>query len=208
VERQGDFTARGAQLFDPLSNLAGPRSPIGSVLPPELLNPTSLALLNLIPEPNLPGLVQNYHRQAALAQSMDRVNVRMLHTLSPKFNLQAVYNLVEFTGQNATPYPSLSSRQTDRAQNFTLGLSQSWTARLLNDLRFNFSRIRTQNLNGFAFNQDIAQQLGITGVSRNPLDFGVPTIHLTNYTGITDANPILDRRQTFRFTDNFAYVLS
>jgi hypothetical protein len=208
AERQGNFTARGAQLFDPLSNLAGPRNPIGSVLPPELLNLSSLALLNLIPGPNLPGLVQNYHRQAALAQSMDRVNVRILHTLSPKLNLQAIYNLVDFTGQNATPYPSLSSQQTDRAQNFTIGLSQNWTAHLLNDLRFNFSRIRTQNLNGFAFNQDIGQQLGITGVSRNPMDFGVPTIHLTNYTGITDANPILDRRQTFRFTDNFAYVLN
>jgi hypothetical protein len=167
-----------------------------------------LGLLNLIPQPNLPGLVQNYHRQAALAQSMDRVNVRFLHTISPNLNLQGIYNLVAFTGQNGTPYPTLSSEQTARAQNFTLGLSQSFGQHLLNDLRFNFSRIRTQNSNGFAFKQNLAQQLGITGVSPNPIDYGVPTIHLTNYTGITDANPILDRRQTFRFTDNLAYVMN
>lgn len=208
AERQGDFTARGVQLYDPLSNLAGPRTPWGSVIPQSLLNPTSLALLNLIPLPNLSGLVQNYHRQAALAQSMDRANVRVLNTISPNLNLQAIYNLVEFTGQNATPYPGLSSQQYDRAQNFTLGLSQNWSSRLLNDTRFNFSRIRTQNLNGFAYNQDVAQQLGITGVSTNPIDFGVPTISLINYTGITDANPLLDRRQTFRVTDNFAYTMN
>lgn len=207
AERQGDFTARGVQLFDPLSNLSGPRTPIGSVLPPELLNPTSVALLNLVPLPNLPGLVQNYHRQAALAQALDRVNVRMLHTISPSLNLQGIYNLVDFTGQNATPYPSLSSQQSARAQNFTLGLSQELSPRFLNDTRFNFSRIRTRNLNGFAFNQNIAQQLGITGVSTDPIDFGVPTVSLTNYTGITDANPLLDRKQTLRFTDNFAYTM-
>jgi len=208
AERQGDFTARGAQLFNPLSNLSGPRTPMGSVIPPELLNPSAVALLNLIPEPNLPGLVQNYHRQAALAQSMDRVNVRVLHTISPNLNVQAIYNLVDFSGQNATPYPSLSSQQSARAQNFTLGASQNWGPHFLNDTRFNFSRIRTQNLNGFAFNQDLAQQLGITGVSRDPIDFGAPTIHLTNYTGISDANPLLDRRQTFRITDNFAYTMN
>lgn len=208
AERQGDFTARGVQLYDPLSNLAGPRTPMGSVIPASLLNPTSLALLNLVPLPNLPGLVQNYHRQAALAQAMDRVNVRILHTISPNLNLQAIYNLVDFSGQNATPYPSLSSQQSDRAQNFTLGLSQNWSPHLLNDTRFNFSRIRIQNLNGFAFGQDLAQQLGITGVSADPIDFGSPTISLTNYTGITDANPLLDRRETFRFTDNFAYLMN
>lgn len=208
AERQGDFTARGLQLFNPLSNLAGPRTPLGSVIPAELLNPTSLALLNLVPLPNLPGLVQNYHRQAALEQAMDRVNVRILHAISPTLNLQAIYNLVDFTGQNATPYPSLSSRQSDRAQNFTLGLSQDWSQRLLNDTRFNFSRIRIQNLNGFAFNQNLAQQLGITGVSTDPIDFGAPTISLTNYTGITDANPLLDRRETFRITDNFSYLMA
>lgn len=208
AERQGDFTARGVQLYNPLSNLAGPRTPMGSVIPASLLNPTALALLNLVPLPNLPGLVQNYHRQAALAQTMDRVNVRVLHTISPNLNLQGIYNLVEFTGQNATPYPSLSSQQSDRAQNFTFGLSQNWSSHLLNDTRFNFSRIRTQNLNGFAFSQDLAQQLGITGVSTDPIDFGAPTVHLTNYTAITDANPLLDRRQTFRFTDNFAYVVN
>jgi hypothetical protein len=207
AERRGDFTARGPQLYDPLSNLAGPRTPMGSVIPASLLNPTSLALLKLVPLPNLPGLVQNYHRQAALAQAMDRVNVRILHTISPNLDLQGVYNLVEFTGQNATPYPSLSSQQSDRAQNFTVGLSQNWSPHLLNDTRFNFSRIRTQNLNGFAFSQDLAQQLGITGVSTAPIDFGAPTISLTNYTGITDANPLLDRRQTLRFTDNFAYTM-
>jgi hypothetical protein len=208
AERQGDFTARGLQLYNPLSNLAGPRTPMGSVIPAELLNPTALALLNFVPLPNLPGLVQNYHRQAALEQALDRVNVRMLHTISPNLNVQAIYNLVQFTGQNSTPYPSLSSQQSARAQNFTLGLTQNLSPHLLNDIRFNFSRIRTQNSNGFAFSQDIAQQLGITGVSTDPIDFGAPTISLTNYTGITDANPLLDRKQTFRFTDNFAYTMT
>ena len=98
--------------------------------------------------------------------------------------------------------------QSARAQNITVGLSQNWGSHFINETRFNFSRIRTQNLNGFAFKTDLAAQLGINGVSRNPIDFGAPTIHFTNYTGITDANPLLDRRETFRFIDNLAYTMN
>jgi hypothetical protein len=207
AERQGDFTARGIQLYDPRSNITGPRNPMGSVIPPVEVNPSAVALLKLIPLPNLPGFVQNYHRQAALPQAMDKVNARILHTISPKVNLQVFYNLVDYRGQNATQYPTLSDQQANRGQDVTVALSQSWSPRLLNETRFNISRMTTRNLNGFAFQQNVTQQLGIFGVSQNPIDYGVPTINLTNYTGITDGNPVNDQRQTFRLTDSIAYTL-
>ena len=49
--------------------------------------------------------------------------------------------------------------------------------------------------------------LGITGVSTAPIDFGVPKINFTNFTGTNDPVPSLSRSQTFRYTDTFSFLL-
>src|ERR1700724_1926568 len=68
-ERQnlGNFCDRGAQLYIPNpSNLTGPRTPVGCQIPSNVpLNPAALGLLQFIPQPNLPGLVDNYHLQTS-----------------------------------------------------------------------------------------------------------------------------------------------
>ena len=43
--------------------------------------------------------------------------------------------------------------------------------------------------------------LGITGVSQNPFDWGLPNISLTNFGSINDTNPLLRRDQTWSFSD-------
>ena len=53
-------------------------------------------------------------------------------------------------------------------------------------LQLNFNRQRTSTLNAFAFQTDIAAGLGITGVSTNPFDWGVPAIGFTNFGGLND----------------------
>ena len=70
-------------------------------------------------------------------------------------------------------------------------------------LDFNRSRISTQNL--YAFNQDITGNLGITGVSTNPFDWGLPNLSFTHFGSLNDTNPQLLRNQTWTFSDNLIY---
>ena len=70
-------------------------------------------------------------------------------------------------------------------------------------LDFNRSRISTQNL--YAFNQDITGTLGITGVSTNPFDWGLPNLSFTHFGSLNDINPQLLRNQTWTFSDNLIY---
>jgi hypothetical protein len=75
--------------------------------------------------------------------------------------------------------------------------------RTINTLTANFNRQRTSTLNAFAYKQDIAGGLGIQGISTSPIDWGLPIIQFTNFTGLNDLIPSLTRNQTFRVVDIF-----
>ena len=92
AERAGDFSGIGAQLFDPYSNIAGPRTSFGSIIPTADINPAAAGLLQYLPLPNLPGTVQNYQLQTTVPVLTDSVNAHVLHTINSKFNLNVGYN--------------------------------------------------------------------------------------------------------------------
>ena len=110
AERQGDFSDRGAQLYDPFSNLSGPRTSWGSAIPSGMLDPAAVGLLQYIPEPNLPGLVQNFHLQDRIPSATDRLNVRVQHTLSSVFHLDVAYSLQEVRSHAFTELSGVRAR--------------------------------------------------------------------------------------------------
>ena len=74
--------------------------------------------------------------------------------------------------------------------------------KLTNSLRFDFNRSRTRTHNLYAFNNDITSTLGITGVSSNPFDWGLPGLSFTNFASLQDINPHgLVRNQTYTLSD-------
>jgi len=83
AERAGNFCDAdpNLRLYIPNpANLSGPRTPVGCQIPSNApLNPAAQGLLQFIPEPNLPGLVDNYHLQTRLPTQQDRLNARVLH---------------------------------------------------------------------------------------------------------------------------------
>ncbi len=202
-ERTGNFTARGAQLFDPRTGASW-----GSVIPSsQPLDPAAVGLLKFVPLPNLPGLVQNFHLQTRVPTATDAFNVRVLHTISPQLNAQAVYNFSETRTHAFHAFPDLESNTGVRGQSLMLGLTQNWTKQLVHDTRVFWSRSRTQALNRFAFTDDIGAGLGIAGVSTDPINFGVPLVSFTNFSDLNDPVPALRRNQTLRFLDNVSYLL-
>ena len=72
----------------------------------------------------------------------------------------------------------------------------------------NFSRSRIDLLSDHSYGADIAAELGITGVSTSPIDFGIPLIEFTNFSSLSDPVPTLTRNQTFRYIDNATYTRS
>jgi trimeric autotransporter adhesin len=225
VERDGVFSNA---IYCPSANPYSTSTALGSALqadcpsPGTLLNPggaipqnimTNLptavtGLLNYIPLPNVPGAVtQNYHFQQLVPAATNSVNFRVLHTISQKLNASIVYNIRQNNTQGFQNFPGFESNQSSRGQAVTLGLTANVSRTFIHDSRFYFTRQRTQSFNSYAFQNDVAAGLGISGLSTSPIDFGIPQVNFTNFTGENDPVPSLTRNQTFRYTDTFSFLL-
>ena len=220
AERGGDFSdvstgstggAVAAQLFCPTLNpvtgcpagMAMGSQLVSPATHASLINPIAAALLtNYVPQPNLPGLTDNYEFQTLLPSITDRFNARVNHTISPKLSALVVYSLSDSHSHSYDDFPSLEGNTSTLGQSVQLGLTQNWTKQLINSSNVYFTRSRSESLNLFSNVDDASAALGITGVSTNPMDFGLPAIGFTNFTGINTPAPSLQRSQTWRFVDS------
>ncbi len=221
AERAGDFSADNIQIYDPTSNLTGPRTLMtnsgcaqdagnaaGTCIPQNRISPQSLSLLNYIPLPNLPGQTLNYHLQTNLPALSNRLNVNLTHQISSKLSLQVRYNLRNGTSHSLVSFPGIEGNTFTRGQSVMVRLTQNWTRTFLHTSQFYFSRNRSLGLNQFSNLTDISGQLGITGVSTAPFDYGLSQINFTNFTGLSDPAPSLNRSQTYRYVDSARWMLS
>ena len=81
-------------------------------------------------------------------------------------------------------------------QNIGISGNHSFKSRLFANWRVSLNRTRTESTNAFSYTRDVEGDLGITGVSKDPINWGPPTINFSNYGNIALGNPSLSRNQT------------
>ena len=206
VIASGPYAGTVPTIYDPLTSATGARTAFAANAIPTLrLNSAATGLLTYIPLPNLPGEVQNFHLQVPLPSSNDRVMGRIGQQINSKNSLNIMYYFNSARSRSVGNVPELSSHTSVRGQNLSVGESHTFNPHLVNSFNVNFNRQRSSTLNAFAYQEDIAEQLGITGVSTNPFDWGVPGIGFTNFGGISDTLPSLARPQTLRTNDTLIW---
>jgi trimeric autotransporter adhesin len=206
AERAGDFCGLGVTIFNPFSNFTGPRTPLGNGCQIPTINAAAAGLLAFYPLPNLPGTVQNFLLQTTVPINNDILNLHVIHTINSKFSLNGAYNLNSQRQNTFGNFQDTAGTQSSLNQSVTLGLSHNWSPHLVENTQLNWSRSRTQVLSDNSFKNNIAGDLGITGVSTNPLTFGIPAINFTSLSGLNDPLPSLVRNQTFRLGDSLKWV--
>lgn len=213
-ERNGNFcNVPGIQLYNPYSSMIGTRTALGCNLNADLpfgpiknLDTAAQGLLAYIPLPNLPGTVRNFQLLGSTPSNSDFFNLHVLHTINTKFNLNGGYNFNSTRQKTLGNFPGFGTHQSARNQNVDLGLGHNWSATVIENPHLNWSRSRNQVLSNNSYGTDIAGNLGIAGVSTAPIDFGVSSIGLTNFTGLNDPLPSLARNQTLRFSDSVTWT--
>ena len=206
AERTGDFCGLGITIFNPFSNFTGPRTPLGNGCQIPAINSAAAGLLAFYPMANLPGSVQNFLLQTTVPINNDILNLHVIHTINSKFSLNGAYNLNSQRQNTFGNFPDTAGTQSSLNQSVTLGLSHNWSPHLVESTQLNWSRSRTQILSDNSFKNNIAGNLGITGVSTDPLTFGIPAISFTSLSGLNDPVPSLVRNQTFRLGDSLKWV--
>jgi hypothetical protein len=207
AERSGNFCGLGITLYDPSSDLSGPRSPLGNGCQIPTINRAAAGLLAYYPLPNVPGQVaQNYLLQAKTPVTSDLVNLHVLHTINSKYNVDGGYNFTSQRKDTVGNFPDIGGHQSTRSQNVSLGLSHNWSAHLVENTQLNWSRNRIQVQSNNSFTNNVAGILGIGGIATDPIDYGVPAIQFTSLSSLNDPIPSLVRNQTLRFSDSWTLV--
>ena len=206
LERTGDFSQSvGAQgpvtIYDPLTGSPFP----GNVIPTNRISPIALGLLKYYPVPNGPGYKYNYQAPIVTVQNSDNINTRLSQTINTKNRINGGLG---YMGSNSTTPNIFNFIDTGTARNINANVNwgHNFSTRVINNLRYTFSRSRNLVSPFFAYNQNIAAELGINGTSQDPRNYGPPNLSFTNYGGLSDQNSSLIRNQTSSAGDSLIWV--
>lgn len=200
LERGGDFSQSRTLIYDPRTNL-----PFGgNRIPMERISSIARGLLNFIPEPNQPGVLrQNFRFITANPNNTQNLNTRLNTSLTQKDTLGFTFNLQERNNETRQ-YFGCCDQGSGLGMNTSLNWRHRFGPRSFETLTVNFNRNTTNLTPYFAFGPDIAAQLGIQGTSRDPRNYGPPTLSFTNYNGLSDATTSRTATESFGFNDTLS----
>ena len=203
AERSGDFSQSfengPVSIFDPLTGAPFP----GNMIPANRINSSATGLLNFVPLPNQPGLVQNYQILNSYPQNTDNLGVRLNQNLTKTDRLALNLNLQRRSGEQEQLF-GFRDNTSGTGISANLTYTKNLGARSLSALTFNFNRNRNDTLPYFAYSTDVAAELGIRGTASNPINYGPPNLSFTNFGALSDASPALSRIQNSGLTENFS----
>ena len=205
--RTGDFSSltntagQAVIIYDPTTNLPF----AGNTIPASRINRTALGLLGFIPLPNALGIRNNYQLIASNPSNNSNIQVMINQTISTKDRMALNFN---HQGRDAENIQAFGFRDNTTGSGVSSNLSwtHTFSRSLINNAAYAFSRNVANNYSFFSNGQNIASQLGITGVTQSPVAYGPPTVSFTNFNALTDALPSLSHTQTASFTDSMTYI--
>jgi hypothetical protein len=229
AERNGDFSGLPVQLLDPVTHMPLANNQITNI------NPAAAQLLSFFPSPNLPGSSRNFHFVSASPSNSDTGFIRFNHNFGPQqpgmtgagggrgggrrqqqqqnqkkdsshwaqsINGMFIFNNIRNTVLN--PFPGLGGKQSIQNYNFNLGHT-AVKGLFLNSLRFTYNRSGVNAASNFTNSNNIEGQLGISGVSQRPADFGLPNVNLSpQFSNLQDTTPVLRTTQNISVSESMS----
>src|SRR5262249_31999953 len=208
AQKSGDFSGLARPLIDPSTGQPFP----GNKIPAGRLDPTGLAIAGFYPDPNRPDPLANLVSTPVGSLDSDQVSVRTDFKLTTRDSLFFRYSGVfddslEPFNEGSTNVPGFGSLIVGRAQQLVISDTQVFSPTFLHEWRFGFNRLRREVLQE-NIGRDITGMLGIPGLSRDPVDFGMPTVAVPGFDGLGDSTalPIIRHDNTFQIASNLTWV--
>ncbi len=218
IERQGDFSAvctegfsggfcnnPNHQLFNVFLNKPYPNNQV-PLSPPDV-NPLSLSLLKLFPDPNTG--INVFTSTQVVQQDSNQFGLRLDHYLSPTNILNFRYAFSDGSQFNPIPIsgasvPGFPVGQEQRAQNFVAQETHTFSPAMIGVLRFSY--LRNKFLYGERTNHTTSRSLGFNYDPSLDLAVGPPFIQISGYTEVGD--PITGPRNTYENAFDYSGSLS
>jgi hypothetical protein len=223
--RNGDFSKVATIIYDPKTRQVGPNGVViaspftNNTIPKEQLNPTALAIAQLVPSPNFGtggAVARNYFYQPARFSNTDQGDIRVDQTLSAKNNLYGRFSIT----QNAQPavgnFPGFIGGGTSSQDNSVQAVLSDihiFTPSLVNEFRFGYIRHNGSILGtgqdgvGFAQKNNLAlfpaPVLGFPSIAFNYSGQLSGTAEFTSWGG---GDPNLNVENRFQWADSLSWT--
>ena len=170
----------------------------------------------------------NFHYVASGQSDTDSVNLRLIHNFGSGGgsaagggrggggsggrgggrrqgqNINFLLNYTRATNQSIAALPSLDGTSNTQGLNAGAGYNVNH-GRLFNQLRFNYNHLHTSGSNLYAFVNNIIGTAGITGVSQEPFDYGLPQLNFSDFRGLSDPSARRALNQTYTISDTLGW---
>ncbi len=229
LARTGNLSEYGRNIYDPTTGSAigvGRSQFANARIPANRLSAQALALINMLPLPNLPGVENNYSASGTEAFNSDQFNIRNDHYWSESLHLFGRYSYAKFNktapgafgtdlGGPAFDNIFFSGTSDVRNQSLAVGFDKTFSTHTITDFRFGFFRYRVNVLPG-GIGTSPASDLGIPGLNLD--DFftsGLPDFGIRGRGGFRvgyslDVNqcncPLDQQEQQFQFVNNWSFI--
>ena len=173
VRKAGRFTDAGARkIFDPASTRRVDGKWVrdqfpGNAIPLSAIDPVARAVVDLYPEPNLSGTVNNHFFSGSLANNTNQYDARVDHNFSTNHRIFVRYSRRDSNETDPGPLPLPADGglwdTTDLTSNSVVG---NWntvvSASANNELRVGYTK--TDSILDIPWAESFNQRLGITGL--------------------------------------------
>jgi hypothetical protein len=198
--------------------------------------PQAKALLNYIPEPNLPGDTENYHLLTTAQSNSTQAGLRYMRSFganaSPfgfggrggggggggrrtqqsqglRQSINFNYNWSHSASDEVNIEPTLGGKNASDSDSVQAGYTIG-RGKLTSIFNASWNRSNSTTTNFFTKGVDIASQLGIDGpggsaLNANPLNYGVPSITMSAFSGISEIQPTSTIAQTVSLSETLAW---
>ncbi len=223
--RTGDFSSVKTAIFDPASRGIGPTGLVigdpfvGNVIPQSRLNPTSAAIIGLVPTPNFGAagaLARNFFYQPASFSNTDQGDIRVDQTVSSKNNLYARFSISENSQPAVGSFPGFIGGGTSSINNAAQAVLSDihiLSPTLVNEFRFGYVRhngsIQGTGQDGAAFAQQHNLALfpaPILGFPNIVFNYSGQLSGTSEFSGWGGGDPNLNVENRFQWADNLSWM--
>ena len=189
-------------------------------------------LLPFFPESNLATTSDgyNYHLLTTSQSNSTQAGVRYMRSLGKNATLlgsgrggqrrsqnqglrQSInlnYNWSDSASDNVNLVPQLGGKSSSHSNSLQAGYTVGYH-KLTNIFNANWNRSDSQTTNYYTHGADIATQVGILGPSgtalnSNPIDYGLPSIQITGFTGLNQTQPSFSLSQTISMSETLSWI--
>jgi len=220
------------QIFNPQTGQPFTFTGVANQIDPSLISASAKSLLQFIPMPNIAttSTGQNFHYVTSADSNSDAVSFRLIHNFgaSPsgpmafgpfgvgpaggggggrrrsQNNINFGVNWARSSNNIVNPFPSLAGGTSTQGLNASAG----WVygkGRVTNILRFNYNHNHVSTTNLFSNVTNVAGGAGISGISSDPFDWGLPGISFTSFGGLNDPIPRRELDQTYTISETVSW---